>query len=654
MSEPTAAQALAERMLQLFQQEAQAGLDLLAATLDGDRSDPQAAATLFRVFHTLRGSAAMNGLDAIADLAGAFESRLEPLRGALQPLDADSLALAGQGLPLLRRLLASEGLADAGLDAAIAELRGRLSFAAPAALAAQPPGSSELPLPAPDEASALRLFHLIFEPGESLMRRGVDVLGLLDELDWLGELVLRPTLDRLPALDAMQPDSCYLGWQMLLRTEASVEALQDVFMFVAADSRVELHELALAGSLAPDWAERARPLLRHRPALPADQLAQQLCLPASGPAPGPLHDEPMPVVPQLDLDLDLQPGSAEVVPVPLQRLNRQIDLVGELVIAQSTLIQLAAQLQDPQLSNAVEQVMRLSTDMRDSAMQLRMVPVGSLFADLSQAVADCAGRLGRPLAFSASGADTELDMSVLQALRAPLLALLNQGAEQGLEPVEQRLRLGKPAQGQLRLAVEKRGGEVLLTVSDDGSGACATELESVHATLATLRGSYRALAMPGQGSQHLLRLPLAQDIIDSLLVSVCDSTFVLPLAQVEEVVNLRAARGADGHGQDILNLRGQLLPFVRLSRLFELDAGVDAQDGQVIVVSGSERRAGLLVDRVIGRQQAVIKPVPALCAKDAALSGTTILGDGSVALILDLAALLRRAETEWRVLPDGH
>lgn len=652
MSEPTAAQALAlaERMLQLFQQESQAGLDLLAATLDGDRSDPQAAATLFRVFHTLRGSAAMNGLDAIADLAGAFESRLEPLRGALQPLDADSLALTAQGLPLLRRLLASDGLADAGLGAEIAALRGRLSAAAPAAPAAEPSGSPELPVLAQEEVSALRLFHLIFEPGESLMRRGVDVLGLLDELDWLGELVLLPRLDRLPALDAMQPDSCYLGWQMLLRTEASVEALQDVFMFVAADSRVELQELALDEALAPDWTERARALLLRRPALTADQLAQQLCQPVSEPAPGLAPDESMPVFPRLDR----QPASAEVVPVPLQRLNRQIDLVGELVIAQSTLIQLAAQLQDPQLSNAVEQVMRLSTDMRDSAMQLRMVPVGSLFAGLAQAVADDAARLGRPLDFVASGADTELDMSVLQALRAPLLALLQLAAEQGLEPVDERLRLGKPAQGQLRLAVEKLGGEVLLTVSDDGAGACATELESVHATLATLRGSYRALTMPGQGSQHLLRLPLAQDIIDSLLVSVCDSTFVLPLAQVEEVVNLRAARGADGHGQDILNLRGQLLPFVRLSRLFELDAGVDAQDGQVIVVSGSERRAGLLVDRVIGRQQAVIKPVPALCAEDAALSGTTILGDGSVALILDLAALLRRAETEWRVLPDGH
>ena len=653
MSEPSAALVLAERMRQLFRQEAQAGLDLLAATLDGDRCDPQAAATLFRVFHTLRGSAAMNGLGAIADLAGAFESRLEPLRGALQPLDADSLALMAQGLPLLRGLLASEDLADAGPDAANAALRERLAAAAPAVLAAESaeaPDAPEVPLPAPEAASARRLFHLVFEPGESLMRRGVDVLGLLDELDWLGELVLRPMLDRLPALDAMQPDSCYLGWQMLLHTEASIEALQDVFMFVAADSRVELKELALAGPLAADWAERARPLLRRRPAPTTAQLALDLCQPASPPPASPVPDAPAPGVQPLDRPAD----SADVVPVPLPRLNRQIDLVGELVIAQSTLIQLADQLQNPQLSNAVEQVMRLSTDMRDSAMQLRMVPVGSLFADLSQAVADCAGRLGRPLVFSASGADTELDMSVLRALRAPLLALLQQGAGQGLEPVEQRLRLGKPAAGQLRLAVEKRGGEVLLTVSNDGSGAGASEPEPVHATLSTLRGSYRARSLPGQGSEHLLRLPLAQDIIDSLLVSVCGSTFVLPLAQVEEVVNLRATRGADGHGQDILNLRGQLLPFVRLSRLFELDAGVEAQDGQVIVVSGSGSRAGLLVDRVIGRQQAVIKPVPALYARDAALSGTTILGDGTVALILDLAALLRRAETEWRVLSDGH
>jgi two-component system chemotaxis sensor kinase CheA len=280
--------------------------------------------------------------------------------------------------------------------------------------------------------------------------------------------------------------------------------------------------------------------------------------------------------------------------------------------------------------------------------------VGTLFAGLAQSVADCAERLRRPLAFSACGADTELDLSVLQALREPVLALLCGCAEQGIEPVEQRLRLGKPAAGQLALSVEKAGTEVLLTVSDDGSGVPAAELEPVRAAVQALRGSCEARPVPGQGSRHVLRLPLAQDIIDSLLVAVCGSSFVLPLAQVEEVVNLRTARGSEGHGQDILNLRGQLLPFVRLSRLFGLDEGVTAQDGQVIVVSGGEHRVGLLVDRVIGQQQTVIKGVPSLYAEDPALSGVTILGDGTVALILDLAELLRQAETEWRVHPDGH
>ena len=641
MSEPTGAQALAERMLALFQQESSAALDLIDATLAGSRSDPAALDTVFRAFHTLRGSAAMNGLDQIVDLASALEDRFEPMRHERQALDADTVALTAAAVGLLRRLLAAQGEAEAELSAAIAALLERLSWVA----CTEP---SETALPDRREAeSAQQLFHLIFEPGEQLMRRGVDVLALLDELAGLGELVLVPGLDRLPALDAVQPDSVYLGWRMLLRTQAGAEAVQDVFMFVVADSQVVLQALPLAGPLDDDWALRARALLLRCPRLSPERLAQELCLPATGPtavdgdaASVPLAGEPS--------------AGPAVIPVPVERLNRQIDLVGELVIAQSTLIQLAARLQQPQLSSAVEQVMRLSTDMRDNAIQLRRVPVGTLFADLAQAVADFAERLGRPLAFSACGADTELDLSVLQALRAPVLALLRGCAQQGLESIDERARLGKPVAGQLSLSVEKAGTEVLLTVSDDGAGAPAAELETVRAAVEALRGTCEVRPLPGQGSRHLLRLPLAQGIIDSLLVAVCGSIFVLPLAQVEEVVNLQTTRGGKGHDQDILNLRGQLLPFVRLSRLFELDDGSAAPDGQVIVVSGGERRAGLLVDRVIGQQQTVIKGVPSLYAEDAALSGATILGDGTVALILDLAALLRQAEIEWRVHPDGH
>ncbi len=642
MSEPTGVQALPERMLLLFQQESRAGLDLIAATLEGCRSDPESVATVFRAFHTLRGSAAMIGLDQIVDLARAFEALFEPLRRDQQLPDADTLAITAESVALLRQLLDVQGVADAELATASAALVERLSVAA----SAVPPEAA----PPPDQReaeSAQRLFHLIFEPGEQLMCRGVDVLALLDELQWLGELVLVPALDRLPALDAMQPDSVYLSWQMLLRTQASAEAVQDVFMFVAADSQLVVQALSLAGPLDGDWAQQARALLLRRPWLPPERLAQELCQPASGPAAMEGDEARVPLAGD-------QSAGAAVIPVPVERLNRQIDLVGELLIAQSTLIQLAARLQHPQLSSAVEQVIRLTTDMRDNAMQLRMVSVGTLFAGLAQSVADCAERLGRPLVFSARGADTELDMSVLQALRAPVLALLRGCAEQGIEPVEERVRLGKPAAGQLALSVEKVGTEVLLAVSDDGSGAPAAELEPVRAAVQAWRGTCEARPVPGQGSRHVLRLPLAQDIIDSLLVAVCGSTFVLPLAQVEEVVNLKTARADEGHGQDILNLRGQLLPFVRLSRLFGLDEGVTAQDGQVIVVSGGEHRAGLLVDRVIGQQQTVIKAVPSLYAEDPALSGVTILGDGTVALILDLAALLRQAETEWRVHPDGH
>ncbi len=644
MSEPTGDRALAKRMLELFQQESSAELDLIAAALDGGRSGTVDVDVVFRAFHTLCGSAAMNGLDQIVELASVFEERFDRLRREPLASDADALALTAAGVALLRRLLVTQGVAGVELRAEIDALLDHLSCSASAA-------QSEAVSSADccEAASVQQLFHLLFEPSEQLMRRGVDVLALLEELTGLGELVLVPELDRLPALDALLPDSVYLSWQMLLLTSASAEEVQDVFIFVAADSRLSVQALPLSRPLDTDWVLRARALLLRQPALQAEQLAQELGQRASVPEAGWRGAGELPALLSVD-----QFSAAEVIPVPVQRLHRQIDLVGELVIAQSSLIQLAASLQHPQLSSAVEQVIRLTSDMRDNAMQLRMVPVGTLFADLAQVVADCAERLGRPLAFSARGADTELDMPVLQALRSPVMTLLRGCAEQGMDIAEERVRLGKPVTGQLALAVEKVGAEVWLLVSDDGTGSPVVELETVRAAVQALRGSCEVTLLPGQGSQHRLRLPLAQDIIDSLLVSVGDSTFVLPLAQVKEVVNLRTARGGGGHGQDILNLRGQLLPFVRLSRLFELDQGADAQDGQVIVVSGGELQAGLLVDRVIGQQQTVIKGVPPLYGEDPALSGATILGDGTVALILDVVALLRQTETELRMPPDGH
>jgi len=239
---PAGAPTLGERMLHIFRQESNQGLDQIAQWLTTRPEDPAAVAAIFRILHTLQGSAAMNGLDLVARLAGALEARFEWLRRQGWALDAETAALTAAAIGLLRPLLEAPAAADLAVSAEMAVWLERLHGLTGAAAA--PPATGR-PAQLPEVASAQSLFQLVFEPGEGLLRRGVDVLALFAELAALGELEPTPSFDRLPTLAASVPDSSYLGWQMRLLTRASLEEVEDVFMFVLADSRVQVQVLPM-------------------------------------------------------------------------------------------------------------------------------------------------------------------------------------------------------------------------------------------------------------------------------------------------------------------------------------------------------------------------------------------------------------------------
>jgi two-component system, chemotaxis family, sensor kinase CheA len=377
------------------------------------------------------------------------------------------------------------------------------------------------------------------------------------------------------------------------------------------------------------------------------------------------------------------PRAASTVRVEAERLDELMDRVGELVIAQARLSQLAGLHADAGIKTIAEEIERLSARLRDTTMSIRMVPIGALFSRFRRLVHDLSRDLGKPVTFVTDGEETELDKTVIERLADPLVHLIRNAIDHGVEAPERRAAAGKDATGQIALTAEHAGAQVLVTVRDDGAGldvarirAKAEErglvqpgtpltdqqvyqflfapgfstaheisalsgrgvgMDVVKKTIEALRGSIDITTEPGAGTAIVLRLPLTLAIIEGLLIRVGEARYVLPLAAVEECIELPADRNR-GCGRDFLDIRGALVPFLRLRDLFDASGEPDPHQ-KVIIVAVGETRIGLVADQILGNHQTVIKSLSKLHADVAAFSGATILGDGTAALIIDPAQI---------------
>ena len=368
-----------------------------------------------------------------------------------------------------------------------------------------------------------------------------------------------------------------------------------------------------------------------------------------------------------------------------ERLDELMDRVGELVIAQARLTQLAGATTDVNIKSVAEEIERLAASLRDTTMGIRMVPIGSLFGRFRRVVHDLSRDLGKQVELTTIGEETELDKTMIERLADPLVHLIRNAIDHGLESPESRAAAGKPAMGRVRLIARHAGAEVLVSISDDGRGldgerirakaeeqgllapgtvptdaelyqflfhpgfSTAREISAVSGrgvgmdvvkrTIEGLRGTIDIATTPGQGTEVTLRLPLTLAIIEGLLVRVGNGRYAIPLSAVEECVELSKADDTRSTGRSFLNIRDDLVPFLRLRDLFETGTPPDRYQKVVIVASG-DLRVGLVVDQIIGSHQTVIKSLSKLHATVETFSGATILGDGTVALILDIAHLV--------------
>ncbi|PJI38826.1 MAG: chemotaxis protein CheA [Rhizobium sp.] len=640
-------------------------LDLTHRLDDKDQID-----AVFRGLHTLKGSGAMFGFDALAAFTHHCETAFDRVRKGDVPASQELVAAVLAAQDHMRALIETpHGDHEDKSSTLLSSLHAAVNGSAGAPAVASP--APETTAPVDQDGGDRAGWTIRFRLPANAMANGTNPLGLLDELRDLGECRITVDKSKLPLLDSLNPSDIHLGWTVELLTDADRAAIEDVFIFVMDEMELTIEPILRETTPAEIPAETVT--------APAVEAATKATTPAVAPAP------------QAAAADHKQAKAAENVRVPAERLDELMDRVGELVIAQSRLSQLADASIEIQLRAVSEDIERLSGELRDTMMVLRMMPVASLFGRFRRLVHDLSRETGKVIELETEGETTEVDKTVIDRLADPLVHLVRNSIDHGLETPDERRAAGKPEAGHVRLSARQSGGEVIITVKDDGrginrervrakaessgliqSGASLSDqellqlifqpgfstaqqitnlsgrgvgMDVVKKTVEALRGAIEVTSTPGNGSEIALRIPLTLAIIDGLLVRVGTGAYVIPLSAVEECLELSPEGDLRSRGRSFISLRDSLVPFIRLRELFNTRTQPDPFQKIVVISTGSER-VGLVVDQIIGDHQTVIKSLSKLHHDVATFSGATILGDGSVALILDVAHLVAAGQQQ--------
>lgn len=696
-------------------------------SLEGQEPDSETINAMFRAAHTIKGSSGLFGLTPIVAFTHVVENVLDRIRDGKLGLDdtlANLLFACRDHMEKLINATEAGTLAAGDPEGDALLLKLHVYLEAPAT-AAPPSGAVATASPAAPEDQAPRArtdcWHLSLRFGQDVLRNGMDPLSFISYLSTLGEVVsIHPILDALPTLDAFDAESCYLGFELDFRGDTDKETLESAFEFVRDDCAVRIlpprakltEYIALIHDL-PEGEDRLGEILVSGGALTPNELQEAIRLQRQDIL---NHDEPRRLG-EIIVDNQLAPATAvaaalekqkpaadaakggaadKFIKVEARKLDTLIKLVGELVIASAGTNLLALNTLNEELIERSSNVLALVEQIRDGTLNLRMVQIGETFQRFRRVVRDVSKELGKPIDLVIEGAETELDKSMVEKLGDPIMHIVRNAMDHGIEPAEVRAYRGKPANGTLRLNAYHDSGSIVIEISDDGGGLnrekifrkalekglvdANTQLtdsqvfqlifaagfstaeqvtnlsgrgvgmDVVRRNIEDLKGSIEIYSEEGAGTTFELRLPLTMAIIDGFLVEVNGAAFVVPLELVIECVDLDAVEH-EGH-RNYFNLRGDLLPYVRLNDLFEVE-GEGGRENVVVVQYGGVR-AGLVVNGLRGELQAVIKPLGHLFRSLKGIGGSTILGSGEVALILDVPQLIQFAASTETIDIESH
>ncbi len=660
-----------------FLAESREGLDAMEAGLldiESGRADGETIHTVFRAAHSIKGGASTFGFSEIAALTHVLETLLDEMRGGKRAPETESLSALLSSVDVLRALL---DVADRGGEpdhASVQATQQRLEALLSGKSSASKPAAAAAPAASAEPSG----WKVVFKPHPSIFMSGNDPLRILRELQRLADSSNECHAEQLPALSDLEPFESRLWWEVTLQGAIKKAQIEEVFSWVEDECDLEISPLKpLAVASPPPTA--APPPANKAPVAAAPQRVS--------PQPSESAAVPTPAA-------GAGVGAESTLRVQVSKVDALINLVGELVITQAMLKQAGSELEPAhheRLLAGLVQLERNTRDLQEAVIGIRMLPVGSVFSRFPRLVRDLSARLDKQVRLKTVGEATELDKGVIEKIADPLVHLVRNSIDHGLETTDERRAAGKPEAGNITLAASHQGGHIVIEVADDGRGLNREKILSkalerglsvpdnptdsqvwelifapgfstadqvtdlsgrgvgmdvVRKNILALGGEVGIESHLGKGTRITVRLPLTLAILDGMLVQVGGETFVLPLGFVIEAlqpqaVNVRTVQ-ADGR---VLKVRGDYLPLFSVAKLYKIQEQA-ANDPMVVVVESDGKRLALEVDALLGQQQVVVKNLEANYRRIPGISGATILGDGRVALIVDVGGLARGVSTQ--------
>lgn len=680
---------------QVFFEESFEGLDVMESGLlnmDPGAADVEEINAIFRAAHSIKGGSGTFGFMNVSDFTHVMETLLDEMRDGRRQVAADAVEVLLQSVDVLREMLTAArdgGSADeARAKAQYAELQRVLADKHAGDTAAEPakPASPEI-----HEVHPVG-WKIVFRPHPHLMRTGNDPLRIIRELATLGELTANCDISELPAFEEFEPEDSYLSWDLRLQEPADKSQIDDIFEWVEDDCDFAVVPVMPEGydptaTVAPPAASaRVEPETQSKPHLSE----------VPPPEERRVTDERRNDAERRKAPAVAAAGGSSSIRVDIHKIDALINMVGELVITQSMLGMLGEDFEISRverLREGLTQLERHTRELQESVMQIRMVPISFSFSRFPRLVHDLSSKLNKKIDLKMSGENTEVDKTVIEKIGDPLVHLVRNSLDHGIEKPEERLAAGKPETGTVRLSASHRGGNIVIEIRDDGRGLPRDKIlkkaverglvkaddilsdkdiydlifqpgfstadqvsdvsgrgvgmDVVRRNINELGGAIEIESTPGKGSAIIIRLPLTLAILDGQTVRIGSETYIVPLVSIVESIQIQESmlNTVVGRGETF-TLREEYLPVVRMHEVFGIE-NHDAKrltDGILVVVEGEGRKCGLFVDDLLGQQQVVIKSLEANYRKVEGLSGATILGDGSVALILDIPGLMRLAK----------
>ncbi|MBQ4863817.1 chemotaxis protein CheA [Pseudoalteromonas sp. MMG013] len=669
------------QFFEVFFEESFEGLDAMEAellNLEPGAEDSETINTIFRAAHSIKGGSGTFGFTSVSDFTHVLETLLDQIRDGQRQLTAEHVNLLLKSVDCLRALL---GALQAEQTPDLSEANElRLKFEV---ILGMSDGVAEESVESLPESSGESTYQIDFKPLPHLFKTGNEPLYMISELAELGELETTAFYDGIPSIENLSPDECFLSWRFFLTTIKPESAIKEIFEWVEDDAHIEI---TMCGGLFGKVASNAD--------VETENVNTESNIGLETPSPKPVKAEISVNSPGKKAE-PKKPSeqSSTSIRVGIDKVDSLINMVGELVITQAMLSQIGEQditeTTITSLQEGLAQLAHNTRDLQENVMRIRMLPISFVFSRFPRLVRDISQKLNKQVELKLLGEQTELDKTVMEKISDPMVHLVRNSLDHGLETPEQRVAAGKDPVGTVTLNAFHQGGNIVIEIMDDGQGLNTEKIKEkaianglvqesdelsadeinelifmpgfstadavsdisgrgvgmdvVRRNIQALNGSVEVSSAPDVGSTFTIRLPLTLAILDGQLVKVAQHTYIIPLISIVESLQIDISKVSRvGKDLDVLRLRDEYIPILRLYDIFSHQGAIEELDKTLLVVVESDNhKVGLLVDDLLAQQQVVIKSLEANYQKVDGVSGATILGDGRVSLIIDISGLIK-------------